>query len=262
MRLPTSTESKRESLPRKPQSDEAARVSEDRPQPILAHLQELRGRIIKVAIALAITSIVALVFATPLTEVLEKPFRDAAPGNSFQSIEAGEEFGVLMRVAFFGGVILSSPVILYQLWAFVSPALTGKEKKWVIPLASAFFILFAGGVLFGYWLLPRALEVLLGIFPDVENNLRLGPYYSFVLRLLLAFGVVFQFPVFLFAAAAAGAVDSRKLAKGRRWAVLVITIAAAAITPTGDPLTLAALGVPLYLLYEITIWVIRLVLRR
>lgn len=237
-------------------------MSEDRPQPILAHLAELRGRIIKVAIVLAVTSIVALLFANPLTEVLEQPFRSAAPGNSFQSIEAGEEFGVLMRVAFFGGVILASPVIFFQIWAFVSPALTPREKKWVVPLVSAFFLLFAGGVLFGYWLLPRALEVLLGIFPDVENNLRLGPYYSFVLRLLLAFGITFQFPVFLFALAGVGVIDSHKLARGRRWAVLVITIAAAAITPTGDPLTLAALSVPLYLLYEITIWVIRLVLRR
>jgi sec-independent protein translocase protein TatC len=239
-----------------------AGVSEDQPQPILAHLAELRKRIIKVALALAITCIVALVFASPLTEILELPYREAAPGNSFQSLEAGEEFGVLMRVAFFGGILLASPVILYQIWAFVSPALTRKEKKWVVPIVSAFVVLFTGGVLFGYWLLPRALQVLLGIFPDVENNLRIGPYYSFVLRLLLAFGVTFQFPVFLFAMAAAGVIDSRALGRGRRWAVLVITIAAAAITPTGDVLTLAAMVVPLYLLYELTIWIIKLVLRR
>jgi sec-independent protein translocase protein TatC len=167
-----------------------------------------------------------------------------------------------MRVAFFGGAILASPVIFYQLWAFISPALTKKERKWVVPLVTAFFLLFVGGVWFGYWLTPRALEVLLNIFPDVENNLRIGPYYSFVLRLLLAFGVVFQFPVFLYAAAAAGAVTSQQLGSGRRWAVLVIVIAAAGITPTGDPITLAAMAVPLYLLYEATIWVIKLTLRR
>ena len=237
-------------------------MSEDKPQPILGHLDELRRRIIRVALALAVTSVVGLVFADPLTDILEEPYREAAPSNTFQSLEAGEEFGVLMRVAFFGGVILASPVILYQLWAFVSPALNQKERKWVIPLVASFFLLFIGGVMFGYWLLPRALEVLLGIFPDVENNLRIGSYYSFVLRLLLAFGVVFQFPVFLYAAAAAGAVNSRQLASGRRWAVLVITIAAAAITPTGDPITLAAMAVPLYLLYEVTIWIIKLTLRR
>ena len=236
-------------------------MSEDKPQPILAHLEELRKRIIRVAIALAIGSIIGLVFADPLTNILEEPYRQAAPGNTFQALEAGEEFGVLMRVAFFGGAILASPVIFYQLWAFVSPALNKNERKWVVPLVTAFVVLFVGGVLFGYWLLPRALGVLLGIFPDVENNLRIGPYYSFVLRLLLAFGVVFQFPVFLYATAAVGAVNSRQLASGRRWAVLVITIAAAAITPTGDPITLAAMAVPLYLLYEATIWVIKLTLR-
>jgi sec-independent protein translocase protein TatC len=237
-------------------------LSEDKPQPILAHLDELRKRIIRVGIALVITSIVGLVFANPLTNILEDPYRRAAPGNTFQALEAGEEFGVLMRVAFFGGVILASPVILYQIWAFISPALKKNERKWVVPLVTSFVLLFVGGVSFGYWLLPRALEVLLGIFPDVENNLRIGPYYSFVLRLLLAFGVVFQFPVFLYATAAVGAVNSQQLASGRRWAVLVITIAAAAITPTGDPITLAAMAVPLYLLYEATIWVIKLTLRR
>ncbi|MGQ0848791.1 MAG: twin-arginine translocase subunit TatC [Actinomycetota bacterium] len=237
-------------------------MTRDTPQPILAHLEELRSRIIKVAVALALTSIVALVFASPLTEVLERPYREAAPGNTFQALEAGEEFGVLLRVAFFGGVILASPVILYQIWAFVSPALNNRERRWVVPIVTAFVALFVGGVLFGYWLMPRALNVLLGIFPDVENNLRIGPYYSFVLRLLLAFGVTFQFPVFLFAAAATGVVTSRQLGRGRRWAVLIITIAAAAITPTGDVLTLAAMAAPLYVLYEATIWIIRWVLRK
>jgi sec-independent protein translocase protein TatC len=215
-----------------------------------------------VALALAVTCVVALVLANPLTDVLEMPYREAAPNNSLQSLEPGEEFGVLMRVALFGGVILASPVILYQLWAFISPALTSKEKKWVIPLVTSFVTLFVGGVAFGYWLLPRALEVLLGIFPDVDNNLRIGPYYSFVLRLLLAFGVTFQFPVFLFAAAATDVVSSGQLSKGRRWAILVIVIAAAAITPTGDILTLAAMSAPLYLLYELTLLVIKLVLRK
>jgi sec-independent protein translocase protein TatC len=234
----------------------------DQPQPILAHLAELRTRIIKTSIALVIASLFALLFANPLTDILEEPYRLAAPDNPLIAIEAGEEFGVLMRVAFFGGAILASPIIFYQIWAFISPALTSRERKWVVPLVTTFVALFVGGVFFGYTLLPRALEVLLGIFPDVENPLRIGAYYSFVLRLLLALGITFQFPVFLFASAAAGVTTSQKLGKARRWAVLVIIIAAAAITPTGDPLTLAAVAVPLYLLYEITIWLIRLILRK
>jgi sec-independent protein translocase protein TatC len=237
-------------------------VKTDQPQPILAHLAELRTRIIKVSIALVIASLFALLFANPLTDILEEPYRLAVPDSPLIAIEAGEEFGVLMRVAFFGGAIIASPIIFYQIWAFISPALTSRERKWVVPLVSAFVTLFVGGVFFGYTLLPRALDVLLGIFPDVDNPLRIGAYYSFVLRLLLALGITFQFPVFLFASAAAGITTSRKLGKARRWAVLVIVIAAAAITPTGDPLTLAAVAVPLYLLYEITIWLIRLILRK
>jgi sec-independent protein translocase protein TatC len=234
----------------------------DQPQPILGHLAELRSRIIRGGLAVLLASIAALVFAGPLTEILEAPFRAAAPTNSLIALEPAEEFGILMRVTLFGGLILASPVIFYQIWAFILPALTTREKKWAFPVVGSFVVLFVAGVLFGYTLLPRALEVLMGIFPNVENNLQIGSYYSFVLRLLLAFGISFQFPIFLFAAAAAGALTSQKLASGRRWAVLIILIGAAAITPTGDPLTLFALAIPLYVLYEATYWAVRLVLRK
>jgi sec-independent protein translocase protein TatC len=123
-------------------------------------------------------------------------------------------------------------------------------------------VLFVGGVLFGYYILPRGLEFLLGIFDNVENNLLIGDYYSFVLRFLLAFGLAFLYPVFLFAAAAVGVFSSDQLRRGRRWAVLLVVIGAALITPTGDVLTLAALSVPLYLMYEITYWLVRLVLKK
>ncbi|HEY7704525.1 MAG TPA: twin-arginine translocase subunit TatC [Acidimicrobiia bacterium] len=237
-------------------------MSEPDPQPILAHLEELRRRLIKVAIAIAVGAGFALIFAQQLTSILERPFEIAAPEYSLIALSPAEEFSILMRVAMFGGIILASPVILYQIWAFINPALTTRERKWAVPLVTVFVVLFVAGVLFGYLLLPRGLEVLIGIFPKVENNLRIGDYYSFVLRLMLAFGVTFQFPVFLFAAAAAGAVTSRQLATGRRWAILVITIVAAIVTPTGDPLTLAALAIPLYLLYELTYWSVRLILRK
>lgn len=237
-------------------------MREDRPQSILSHLVELRSRVIRVAIAVTLGSLIAFFFADQLTAVLERPYYDAHPDNIFQTIEAGEQLSVLMRVAFFGGLILASPVVFYQLWAFISPALTARERKWVVPLIGSFVLLFLGGVWFGYTLLPQALRFLLQIFPDVESNLRLGPYYSFVLRLLLAFGVTFQFPVFLFGAAAVGAVSSRQLALGRRWAVLIIVIVAALVTPTGDPYTLAAMTLPLYLLYELTLLAVKYLLRK
>jgi sec-independent protein translocase protein TatC len=234
----------------------------DQPQSILAHLEELRWRLVKVFAAVLVGAIVAFVFADPLRDILQRPFFEAAPDNTFQALRAGEEWGVLMRIALFGGVILAAPVILYQLWAFINPALTSRERQWAFPIVGALVVLFVGGVLFGYLVLPKGLTFLLGIFPDVENNLLIGDYYSFVLRFLLAFGAAFLYPVFLFTAAAAGVIDSRQMAAGRRWAILFVVIGAALITPTGDILNLAILAIPLYLMYEITYWLVRLVLKK
>jgi len=234
----------------------------DSPQSILAHLEELRWRLIKIFVAVVAGAVVAFVFADQLRDVLEAPFYEAVPDNEFQGLKVGEEWGVLMRIALFGGVFLASPVILYQLWAFINPALTGKERKWAFPIVAALVVLFVGGVLFGYAVLPRGLEFLLNIFENVENNLLIGEYYSFVLRFLLAFGVAFLYPVFLFAAAAAGIFDSGQLSRGRRWAVILVVTGAAVITPTGDALTLMVLAVPLYLMYEITLWLVKLVLKK
>lgn len=237
-------------------------MSEDRPQSILTHLDELRWRLVKVFAAVVIGAIVVFVFNDPLRDLLEKPFFDATPDSSFQALRPGEEWGVLMRVSLFGGVIVASPVVLYQLWAFINPALTARERRWAFPIVGGLVVLFVGGVFFGYWVLPRGLAFLLGIFPEVENNLLIGDYYSFVLRFLLAFGAAFLYPVFLFAAAAAGIISSRQMASGRRWAVLLVVLGAALITPTGDILNLAILAVPLYLMYEITYWLVKLLLNR
>lgn len=234
----------------------------DDPQSILAHLDELRWRLLKIAVAVVLGAVVAFFFADWLRGILEAPFHEAAPDNSFQALKPAEEWGVLMRIALFGGVFLASPVVLYQLWAFIHPALTGTERKWAFPIVGVLVLLFAGGVVFGYYVLPIGLSFLLGIFPDVENNLLLGDYYSFVLRLLLAIGLAFLYPVFLFAAAAAGLISSEQMARGRRWAILLVVIGAALITPTGDILNLLILATPLYLMYEITYWLVRLVLKK
>jgi sec-independent protein translocase protein TatC len=237
-------------------------VIEDKPQSILAHLEELRWRVVKIFIAVLVGGAVALIFSDQLRVILEAPFHAAAPDNELQTLAATEQWGVLMRIGLFGGVILASPVVLYQIWAFIQPALTSKERNWAWPIVGALVVLFVGGVAFGYLTLPRGLEFLLKIFPDVETNLRLGDYYSFTLRFLLAFGLAFLFPVFLFAAAAAGIITSKQLARGRRWAILIIVIGAALITPSGDAFSLLVLSVPLYLMYEATYWLVRLVLRK
>src|SRR5690606_8916384 len=214
--------------------------------------------------AILLAAVVAFFFSDELRHLLELPFHRAQPESQFQVITPAEQWGVLMRIAFFGGLILASPVVLYQIWAFINPALTTRERRWAVPIIGTMVLLFVGGPLFGSWVLPRGLGLLLHICPALRtalpNALRLSDYYSFVLRFLFAFGVSFLYPVFVFAAAAANIVDSRQLARGRRWAVLVVVIAAALITPTGDALTLLLLSGPLYLMYEITSSVVRLVL--
>lgn len=236
--------------------------STDAPQSILTHLDELRWRVLKIFIAVIVGAVVAFVFNEQLTSILEAPFDRAAPDSELQSLAVGEKWGVLMKVGLFGGLILSSPVVLYQIWGFINPAFTSRERKWAFPIVGAMAVLFVTGVLFGYLTLPRGLDFLLGIFPGVQTDLQIGQYYSFALRFLFAFGLAFLYPVFLFATAAAGIVSAEQLAKGRRWAVLIVVLGAALITPSGDALTLMFLSVPLYVMYEITYWLVRLTLKK
>jgi sec-independent protein translocase protein TatC len=237
-------------------------MSEDTPRSVIEHLEELRWRLVKSAIAIVIGAIVAFVLREWIFDALARPYRLALPGQDLNQFEVTEGFSVAMRLSFFGGLFLASPVLFYQIWAFINPALTKRERKWTIPIVTALVVLFAGGVAFGYFILPRGLVFLLGIQPGLNAVIGASDYFGLALRFLLVFGVAFEFPVFIFAAAAAGLVSSEKLGKGRRWAVLIIVVVGAVVTPTGDPLTLMALSVPLYLLYEGTIWLVKFTLHK
>lgn len=238
-------------------------MTEERRQPILEHLNELRWRLVKSAAALTVGAIIAFFFRDWLFDLLESPYRRAIDNtDALAQFQVTEGFSVAMRLALFGGTLLASPVLLYQLWAFVNPALTDRERKWTVPIVMALAVLFSGGVVFGYLILPRGLEFLLGIQSGLDPIIGVSSYISLALRFLLVFGLAFEFPVFLFAASAAGLLSSQQLSKGRRWAVLTIVVVGAVVTPTGDPLTLLALSIPLYLLYEATILLVKLVLRK
>ena len=238
-------------------------MTEEQRQPILEHLNELRWRLVKSAIALTVGAVIAFFFRDRLFELLESPYRLAIDNtDALAQFQVTEGFSVAMRLALFGGTLLASPVLLYQIWAFVNPALTSRERKWTVPIAITLAVLFSGGVVFGYFILPRGLELLLGIQSGLEPIIGVSSYISLALRFLLVFGLAFEFPVFLFAAAAAGLLSSQQLKQGRRWAVLIIVVVGAVVTPTGDPLTLLALSIPLYLLYEVTILLVKLILRK
>ena len=231
-------------------------------QSIMGHLVEFRNRLIKISIALASGALAAFFFREQILDVLQEPYRNVTGGKNLVYTGPTEPFSIAMRLSLFGGAMLVSPVIFYQAWAFVNPALTNRERKWAFPIVAALVSLFGLGVTFAYWSLERALEFLLGIQPGIDPIVTVEFYVRFTMRFLLVFGVAFQFPVFLFGTAAAGVVTSAQLAQGRRWAVLIIVVLGAMVTPSGDPLTLLLLSVPLYLFYELTIWLVRLVLRK
>lgn len=229
---------------------------------ILDHLEELRWRLVKSSAAIVAGAVVALFFKDFLVGLMVAPYSEVFPDAEMTSIVVTEEFSVVMRTALFGGLLIASPILTYQMWAFINPALTKRERRWTIPLVAAFVLLFAAGVAFAYAVLPRGLEFLLGVLPEVTSALRIGDYVSFVVRFLLVFGFAFEFPLVLFAAAAAGLVTSDQLARGRRWAVLGIVVVGAAVTPTGDPLTLLAFSGPLYVFYEATLLLVKLILHK
>ncbi|MFQ5554567.1 MAG: twin-arginine translocase subunit TatC [Acidimicrobiia bacterium] len=228
------------------------------------HISELRSRLIKVSLAILLGTILGFVFHQTLLDVLLVPYKEAVgPDAGLATFRPTEAFSVVMRVSLFGGLFLASPVVIYHIWRFVSPAMTRRERRYVIPASLILAVLFFSGVLLGYWSLERGLGFLLGFGgDDLTPVIQADAYINFALRFVLAFGIAFEFPVFLFAAAATGAVPSQRLRDGRRWAVVIILVGAAFLTPSGDPLTLLLLSGPLYLMYEGTILAIRWLLKK
>jgi sec-independent protein translocase protein TatC len=232
-------------------------------QPLMSHLQELRNRLIKASAAVLTGAIVAFVFRERIFDLIVAPYDEIAGESDLVFFRPTEAFSLFMRLSLFGGFVLASPVVIWQTWAFVAPALTKREKRVVVPIVLVLVLLFLAGITIGYWSLQRGLEFLIGFGGDkLEPVIGGNDYLSFAMRFLLVFGISFEFPVFLYAAAAMGVVTWRRLASGRRWAVLLIVSVGAVLTPSGDPLTLLLLSVPLYALYEATIWIVRFTIRR
>ncbi len=234
-----------------------------REQPIMLHLAELRSRLFKVAAAIVIGSIAAFIFRNWIFDLLIDPYEQITGDSKLAFFKPTEAFSLFMRLSLFGGFILASPIVIYQVWAFVAPALSKREKRIAIPVVMILVVLFLSGVGFGYWSLQRGLGFLIDFGGDSLDPVIGGSFYlSFAMRFLLVFGIAFEFPVFLYAAAAMGVVGWRQLAAGRRWAVLLIVTIGAVVTPSGDPYTLLLLSIPLYVFYEATIWIVRFTLRR
>lgn len=235
-------------------------MNTDKKLTILGHLTELRNRLIKAVIAVVITTIIAFVFADYIFKFLTVPLK----GNELIFIDMTEMFGVYMKVCLAAGVALAMPVLIYQLIMFIAPALTPKEKKYVYLVLPWIAFMFIGGVAFSYFVfLPPAITFLFTFGENIATpQIRIGSYIDVVTRLMLITGIIFELPVVSTFLARLGIVNYKWLASKRKIALVVAFIVAAIVTPTVDLVTQCMVAAPLIVLYEMSIWLARLVQRK
>jgi sec-independent protein translocase protein TatC len=226
--------------------------------PLLDHLRELRKRVIRSALFIFMFSAIGWIQYNNIITTLAAPVCDLKAAQESGSPSCGALYisGVLgplnlqLKVSFLTGVILSAPFWLYQIWSFIAPALHRKEKRnslFFIIAATPFFTI---GAALAYYVLPLAIKVLFGFTPESLNNLiKFDDYLDFVLRLILIFGIAFELPVFLVSLNLVGVISGRSILKPWRFAIFGITFFVAAFSPTADPLSMAALAIPLIALY-------------
>jgi sec-independent protein translocase protein TatC len=229
--------------------------------PLLDHLRELRNRVVKMALALAAGMTAGFVFFGPAWRVIERPLCSAAirghsgcrtPGVS-QLVLNGplDPFYLRVKVALIAGVIVSSPVWLYQAWAFAGPGLHAREKRWSCIFLGAAIPLFLTGVTLCYLSLGRSLHYLLGLTPGgVQNLIQAGQYLSFVMAMMLAFGLAFEVPLLIVMLNLAGIVTHQRFARWRRVLIFGVFLIAGAANPSPDPVTMVILGGTVAVLIE------------
>ncbi len=235
-------------------------MSNDKKLTIFGHLGELRQRLIKSVIAVLITTVLSFFFAEQIFRILILP----AEGINLVYIEMTEMIGTYMKVSLTSGIILAMPYLIYQLIMFVSPALTRREKKYVFLILPWIALMFMGGVAFGYFILvPPMTKFLITFGTDIATpQIKIGNYISIVARLLLAIGLVFEMPVVTTFLSRLGVITPKWLSDKRKPAIIFAFILAAIITPTFDPLNQTLVAAPLIVLYEMSIWLAKLVQRK
>jgi len=224
------------------------------------HFRELRARLIRSALLLVIAFCVAVVFYQQLLELVQHPYNEAqtalkARGYDTRAVVNDATGGLLLQMKLCGvvAVIAASPYWLYQIWAFILPGLHPKEKKYSRMFAAVAGPLFLGGVALGYYVLPKGLEVLISFVPKgVTNLVDFGRYFSFLMRMLLIFGIAMEIPLFVVLLNFAGVVSGKALAKHRPWIVIGTMVFAAVATPSTDPFSMLMLAIPMLMLFMIS----------
>jgi sec-independent protein translocase protein TatC len=240
---------------------------------LIEHLRELRHRLILCLWALAVGAIGGFFLYEPAMRMIQAPYcdflrdnPDKAPfqdtGCSLVFLGAIDGFLITVKVIVFLALVIALPIILYQLWAFIVPGLTERERRWAIPFVGMSLLLFLLGGLAAYLTLPKALGFLLGVGGDFVNPLlTVDKYVGFVIFTVLAFGLGFEFPILLVSLTAAGVISGDMMRKHRRYVIFGLAIFSAVITPSPDPISMLALLIPLTLFYEGAIIVSRLMNR-
>ena len=225
-------------------------------KPLIEHLEELRKRLFVIAVSIFAFSILAFFIAQDIYEVLKYPALKYYPNLQFVTLSPSSAFFVLMKISLIAGIVFSFPIIFYQAWKFVEPGLLPKEKKLLLPLLGVGIFLFTLGVLFAYFaVLPVALKFLIGIGIDVLKvtpMISIDLYTSFVLKLILAFGFLFQLPIVMYLLTTIGVVRLETWKKWRKPFIVFAFVLGAIIAP--DWMTQTLIAVPLIVLYEISLW--------
>jgi sec-independent protein translocase protein TatC len=234
------------------------------------HLAELRVRIIRSALAVAIGMVLIIAFYDQVLEFLLQPYVDLCNRKpedfcdpELFNFSPTEGLATRVRVGLYGGIVAALPVLLWQTWRFIVPALNQKEKKWAIPIVLSSLALFLAGGALAYVTIGQALDFLIGWSGSNVNQVySVQSYVSLIGLMIFAFGLGFMLPVFVFGLQAVGVVTPQRLLSSWRLALVVIAVIAAVITPSGDPVTMAMLGVPMLVLYFVAILIGWLVVRR
>ena len=235
---------------------------------LIEHLTELRTRLVRSVVAVGVGATVCWIFYDRIFNFLLKPYCHALPatneGDAAALLTRGncgllatnplEGFGLRTTIALYGGLALAMPVILWQAWRFIAPGLYKHERRYAVPFVVLGALLFGLGSALAYWTMPKALSFLIKIGgPDLITVYSAKPYLSLIIKMMVAFGLGFEFPLLLAFLQMIGVVKPQALARARRYAAVGITVLVAVITPSGDPITLCVLAGPMYLFYEASI---------
>jgi sec-independent protein translocase protein TatC len=235
---------------------------------LVEHLSELRRRLIISLVAVAVGAVVVFALWDFIIDILSEPYARATESETFPDgqklvfLDPLEGFLVRIKVSTYGGIILALPVVLWQVWRFVTPGLYAKEKRYAIPFVVSSVFLFALGAVFAWLTIDKALDFLLGIGGDeLQPLLSASKYISLIALMMVAFGAAFELPLLLVFLLLARVVNTAQLRRARRWAIVGIAVFAAVITPSQDPYSLFLLMIPMCIFYEIAILIGRVMHR-